>query len=139
MSTATYPLTAPATSGTLPEALYGHYENRLTQFMKSDWIFTQNEITLKDLAEKIGLRHHQLSQMLNQHMGTSFHEFLNRHRIERARKLLALATTDRQTIIGIAYDCGFNSKVTFNVAFKKHTGLTPKEYRQRIQAIAEGK
>lgn len=135
---ATYHLAHPVTSGPLPEELYGHYENRLTQLMKEDWVFMQSEITLKDLAEKIGLRHHQLSQVLNQHMGISFHDYLNRHRIERARKMLASTTTDRQTIIGIAYDCGFNSKVTFNVVFKKHTGLTPKEYRQRIQEIAAG-
>jgi len=131
---ATYHLTNPATSGPLPEELYELYENRLYQVMKGEWLFTQNEITLKDLAAKVGLRHHQLSQVLNQHMGISFHDFLNRFRIERARKLLA--QDDNETIIGIAYDCGFNSKVTFNQAFKKHTGITPKEYRQRIQAIA---
>jgi AraC-like DNA-binding protein len=131
---ATYHLSHPATSGPLPEELYGLYENRLYEVMKGEWLFTENEITLKDLAGKVGLRHHQLSQVLNQHMGISFHDFLNRYRIERARKLLA--EDDNETIIGIAYECGFNSKVTFNQAFKKHTGITPKEYRQRIQAIA---
>jgi len=131
---ATYHLKTPATSGPLPEELYSFYENRLYQVMREDWLFTQNDVSLKDLAAKVGLRNHQLSQVLNHHLGTSFHDFVNRYRIERARKMLA--QPEQQTIIGIAYDCGFNSKVTFNIAFKKHTGITPKEYRQRIQAIA---
>lgn len=79
---AAYHLALPATSGPLPEELYDHYENRLNQLMIGDWFFTQKEITLKGLAEKIGLQHHQLAQVLKHHMGISFHDLLNHHRRE---------------------------------------------------------
>jgi len=62
----------------------------------------------------------------------NFNDFINNYRIEAVKTMFLNEEHKKSTLLGIAYDCGFNSKATFNRAFKKHTSCTPKEYLNTI-------
>lgn len=84
-------------------------------------------LSMPKLANTIGATPNQLSHVLNQHLGKSFFDFVNEVRTREASRLL-IEEPDR-TILDIATSVGFNSKSTFNLAFKKITGRTPSVYR----------
>jgi AraC-like DNA-binding protein len=66
--------------------------------------------------------------VINQGFQLNFNDFINQYRIEAVKDKLKAGEQKTQTLLGIAYDCGFNSKATFNRAFKKVTGLSPKQW-----------
>ena len=84
-------------------------------------------LTMPKLANAVGVTPNQLSYVLNQHLGKSFFDFVNEVRTYEASRLL-IEEADR-TILDIAISVGFNSKSTFNLAFKKIIGKTPSAYR----------
>ncbi|WP_083607723.1 AraC family transcriptional regulator [Thalassospira sp. TSL5-1] len=86
-------------------------------------------LTMPKMASAVGVKPNQLSFVLNRHIGKSFFDYVNEYRIHAATQRL-LDEPDR-TILDIAIEVGFNSKSTFNLAFKKITGLTPSAYRQQ--------
>ena len=77
---------------------------------------------------------HNISQVINEHFGVSFFYFVNKYRIEEALRILSSDASTNLNIIDVAYDVGFNNKVTFNKAFKIKTSMTPTNYIKSIQA-----
>jgi AraC-like DNA-binding protein len=61
----------------------------------------------------------------------NFFDFINRYRIEEAQRLLTDPPDKKITVLEVLYECGFNSKSSFNTLFKKHTGLTPSEFKKK--------
>nr|WP_298930131.1 helix-turn-helix domain-containing protein [uncultured Allomuricauda sp.] len=104
---------------------------RLNHFMKEDEPFKDANIKSSDLAKKLQISVHQLSQLLNDNMGKSFPLYINEHRIEKAQQLIASHTNI--TLETIGYECGFNSKSTFYTTFKKLTGTTPAKFKEKLQ------
>lgn len=100
---------------------------RLTRIVSDSDIMLDPLLTMPKLAAAVGATPNQLSFVLNQHLGKSFFDFVNEVRINSASRLL-IDEPDR-TILDIATEVGFNSKSTFNQAFKKITGQTPSVYR----------
>ncbi|MEE3046988.1 MAG: helix-turn-helix domain-containing protein [Pseudomonadota bacterium] len=100
---------------------------RLTGIVSNSDIMLDPLLTMPKLAAAVGATPNQLSFVLNQHLGKSFFDFVNEVRINTASRLL-IDEPDR-TILDIATEVGFNSKSTFNQAFKKITGQTPSVYR----------
>jgi AraC-like DNA-binding protein len=103
---------------------------KLKELVEKDKCFLDPDLGLPHLAERISLTPHELSYLLNQGMGISFFEFVNRYRIEEAKLLLQSNEFQHLNILGIAYETGFNSKTTFNTAFKKFTGMSPSEFKK---------
>ncbi len=103
--------------------------DRLKVRLEKDKLFLEADLSLHKLAKVIDTKPHYLSQVINQFHHRNFHEFVNMYRIEVAKTLL---TETQLKIEAIAYDSGFNSISTFNVAFKKETGLTPSEFKKSI-------
>lgn len=101
---------------------------RLLDTMKRDSLYLDPLLTLPRLALKTGTSANTVSAVLNQHLGVNFFDFVNSYRVDDAGRLL-IADPDR-TVLDIAMDVGFNSKSTFNAAFKKHTGTTPTLWRK---------
>ena len=77
---------------------------------------------------------YHISQVFNDCFNKNFYDFINLYRIEESKKLLRNPKNNEKTILEILYEAGFNSKSTFNALFKKHTGVTPTEYRKFIPA-----
>jgi AraC-like DNA-binding protein len=100
---------------------------RLNELMKEELLYRDMELNLSALAELLSLTPHQLSQFLNEKLNIDFRNFINTYRIEDAKGLL-LQEQDK-SILTICFEVGFNSKSTFNTVFKKHTGMTPREFR----------
>ena len=85
-------------------------------------------LSLRSLADQIDIHPNQLSWLLNESLGKNFNEFINHFRIQTFKTLSQDPKNSNLTIMGLAYDSGFNSKTVFNTYFKKETGLTPKQY-----------
>lgn len=100
----------------------------LNDLMTQQELFKNPTLKLPDVAEKLNILPHRLSQLLNDNLGKNFPSFINEFRIEAAKKMLL--SNDEFTLEGIGYECGFNSKSTFYTTFKKHTGLTPAKFKQ---------
>jgi len=86
-------------------------------------------LRLRDLAEELALPEHHLSQLLNAQLGVTFHDYINGQRVSHAQQLL-VEEPAATTMLAIAYASGFNSKNSFNRAFRKFTGLSPSVYRK---------
>lgn len=104
---------------------------RLQLYMKVEKPYLEAELTLDQLAEQIGVRPKILSQVINELLKQNFFDFINRYRIEEAKRLLTNPEDKKITILEVLYEVGFNSKSSFNTLFKKHTGLTPSEFKQK--------
>lgn len=104
----------------------------LKRAMTEDGLFRNPALTLADLAAHVGLSAAVVSASLNAGLGQSFNEFVNGYRIAEVKRRLGTPDVERLTILGIAYESGFNSKTTFNRVFKETTGVSPKEYQKRL-------
>ena len=102
--------------------------DRLLELMEDEKIYTDEELSLKDLAGELGISPHQLSQLLNEKIGMNFNAFINDFRVKDAKQLL-LEEPDR-SILSIGIAVGFNSTTTFNTAFAKIVGVSPGQYRK---------
>ena len=107
--------------------------DELQEHMKTKKPYLEPELTLEQLAVRLSLRPKILSQVINESLGQNFFDFVNRYRIEDAKKLLANPPDKKMTVLEVLYEVGFNSKSSFNTLFKKNTGLTPSEYKRKHQ------
>lgn len=113
------------------DARFPAVEARLSQLMAGgDALYLEPALTIGQVAKRSGYPEYLVSALLNRRFGCTFWDYINRLRIEAARAHLADGG-DKRTILGIAYDCGFTSKSTFNAAFKRQVGETPSRYRKR--------
>ena len=102
----------------------------LKTYMDDEEPFLDPSLTVKKLSHKINIPHRELSILINQELNQHFFDFINSYRIEKAMKILKDTDKSKLTVLEILYEVGFNSKSSFNTAFKKHTGLTPTAYRK---------
>ncbi|WP_121329233.1 AraC family transcriptional regulator [Flavobacterium sp. 81] len=105
---------------------------RLLQLMETEKPFLEFGLSLVKLAGSMKISTHILSYVINNGFGENFYQFINRYRIEEAKKLMIDSETDRLSLLGIGFSVGFNSKTVFNTTFKKVTGQTPSEYKKQI-------
>lgn len=96
--------------------------------VEQEELFLDADLTLNQLAAKLGISSYKISQALNQSLKLSFYDLINGYRINRAKELLLDPRMKNLTFLAIAYEAGFNSKSTFNNVFKKQTGQTPTEF-----------
>ncbi len=110
------------------------YLAKLKILMNEEKIFRSNTLSLAEIAEKLKVQNHVVSQIINSEFGKNFYDFVNFYRVEECKKMLADCTGNSKTILEIAFECGFNSKSVFNNAFKKITGQTPSDFKKDICA-----
>jgi len=108
-------------------------KQELDRFMLTEKPYLDNDLNLRELADRLGVFPHYLTQLLNEHYGQNFFDFVNSHRASAVKKALTERASDRESILSIAFSCGFNSKATFNTAFKKHIGKTPRQFRSQVR------
>jgi AraC-like DNA-binding protein len=101
--------------------------------MKAHRFYLDAELSLNSLAKELGISIHELSKIINTGLRKNFNDFVNEFRIQEVVRKMKDPAYDRITLLGIAYDCGFNSKTTFNRAFKEITGKSPAEYKAELK------
>ncbi|WP_298793813.1 helix-turn-helix domain-containing protein [uncultured Allomuricauda sp.] len=122
------PLTKYNRSG-LSDILSREYKVKIWDEVKNKELFLNGDLSLSDLSDALGMARHHTSQVINEHFGKGFHDFINEFRVEEAKKLLL--GNDDLKIIEIAFMVGFNNKMSFHRAFKKITNMTPTKYIQQ--------
>lgn len=106
------------------------YFQNLLEVFQGERVFTNPELTLQDLADRLGISAGYLSQIIKEHESKNFFEFVNRYRVEEVKHKLISDDYQHYNIMGIALESGFKSKSTFNTVFKKFTGQTPSAYKR---------
>ncbi|MCB0734498.1 MAG: helix-turn-helix domain-containing protein [Bacteroidetes bacterium] len=118
-----------------PDEVWTHEVlHQLEAHMPSEKPFLNPSLSLRFLADQLSVHPNQLSWLLNEKVGKNFNEFVNDYRIEHFKKLVADDSNRHISLVGLAFESGFNSKTVFNTTFKKKTGLTPKAYQKSVSA-----
>ena len=105
------------------------YKDQIHRVINEKQLYLIKGLKLQDLAEKLDLNNHQLSQLINQHLNTTFFDLINTYRINEAKK--RIHDNPEYTLLQIAYDSGFNNKTSFVNAFKRFEGTTPSQYLKK--------
>ena len=108
------------------------WKQQIELLIQSEKLYQDPELSLTQVAKKLQTNTAIISKAINQGFQMNFNDFINNYRIEAVKELFAKGEHKKSTLLGIAYDCGFNSKATFNRAFKKNTNYSPKEYLNTI-------
>ncbi|CAM3466011.1 HTH araC/xylS-type domain-containing protein [Flavobacterium longum] len=104
------------------------WKAKIEKLLAEEKLYENPDLTLSDLAQRLQTNASVISKAINQGFEMNFNDLINHYRVEAVKRMLAQGAQKKSTLLGIAYDCGFNSKATFNRAFKKNTGVSPKEY-----------
>ena len=115
----------------LTESYSLELKEALLQLFEKDKIYLHNKVSLDQVSELLGTTRHNTSQVINEHFGLNFFEFINKYRIADAAVILE--KEQNRNIIDVAYEVGFNNKVTFNKSFKKFLLQTPSQYLNSLR------
>ncbi|MEM9362959.1 MAG: AraC family transcriptional regulator [Bacteroidota bacterium] len=107
-------------------------KSELLRLMNEEKLFTNNNLTVNEVANIMNIPRQHLSEILNVHLKTGFQDFLNQYRVEEFVECLKNERYQNYTIMGIAQEVGFSSKSAFNTAFKKLKGMTPSQYKKQL-------
>ena len=116
----------------LSDAEMARLRSRLLAVMSDERPYLDPSLTLTDLTRAVGVNSTVLSHLINKGFEKNFNDFINEYRINEVKS--RLRATDDETMLAIALESGFNSKATFNRAFKKFTGRTPREFQEDLTA-----
>lgn len=105
---------------------------KLKKYMVEKRPYLNSSLTIQDVSNDIEIPVRDLSLLINHQLGQHFYDFVNAYRIESAMGILKDTSKSKVTVLEILYEVGFNSKSSFNTAFKKHTGNTPTAYRKGV-------
>lgn len=112
----------------LDEDTAAQYTQRLLQFMEEEEPFLNPALSLRSLAERVEVHPNKLSWLLNESLGKNYNTFINQYRVAHFKKLALDPANAHISLLGLAYESGFNSKTVFNTYFKKETGMTPRAF-----------
>lgn len=101
---------------------------QLQDLMTREKPYLNPGLTIAELSDMMAIPKHQLSQVINAELGSNFFELINQYRLNEFKKQAVNPANSHLSILGIALECGFNSKATFNQVFKKSEGMTPSAY-----------
>jgi AraC-like DNA-binding protein len=105
---------------------------KIIYYLKSKKPYINAEYSLQMMVDDLNIPRHKLSQVINSSQKKNFFKFINEFRVEEVKEKLANPAFKSYTMLGIALECGFNSKTSFNRIFKEETGLTPTEYKKSL-------
>ena len=105
----------------------------VTDKFEVDKVFLNEQLSLQSFSVEVGLPASTLSRIVNQQFGSSFTNIVAQYRLQEAKKIIRDTEEENIKLIDIAYDCGFNNKVSFYRTFKKWEGISPSDYVQKIK------
>ncbi len=121
----------------MDEATAAALEARLVEAMTTAHLYRNGDLTLQDLAEALTASPHNISEVINTRLGQNFYDFVNSYRVRAVQTRLADPASHTLTLLGLAMEEGFRSKSSFNAVFKKHTGLTPSQWKTGARSASE--
>ena len=113
--------------------LSNELKEKLIELLTHDKVYKNNNLNLEMLSEMLGTTRHNTSQVINEHFNMSFYDLVNHFRIIEAVDIFDEDQKRNLNIIEVAYEVGYNNKVTFNKAFKKHMNQTPSNYLRSLR------
>jgi len=108
---------------------------QLSGCMQKDKLYLNPTLSLADLSETMNIPAHHITQTLNEYAKVNFYDFVNGFRVEAFKCKIKSGDALNFSLLGIALDCGFNSKSSFNRIFKNFTGQSPSEYKNSNSSI----
>ena len=111
--------------------LLAEWKPKITELLQHGKVYQNPELSLTQLAKQLQTNPSVVSRVINQGFQLNFNDFINQYRIEAVMQKFKEGSQKTQTLLGIAFDCGFNSKATFNRAFKKLTDVSPMEWLKK--------
>lgn len=103
----------------------------IEQAMLNHRLYLNPELTLADVAKHLNLPPRVVSAAINAASGKAFNTYVNRHRVDEIKQRLQTADLGKFTLLGIAFESGFNSKTSFNRTFKEFTGCSPSDFLKK--------
>lgn len=119
----------------LPDDDLIKFKLKISELMNDQKPYLDSELNLIKLAELIKISPHQLSYIINAGFNENFFQYINKYRVQKAKELLLNEAMNKLSILGIAFESGFNSKTSFNTTFKKITGQTPSEFKKTSSSL----
>jgi len=110
--------------------------SRIDQLMHDQRLYLEPELSIDQVAAALKIPKHHLTQALNTVLEKNFYTYINELRVKAFIERLKDPSSGNYTLLALAFDCGFNSKSTFNAVFKKTTGMTPSEFSQQAAGIS---
>ncbi len=114
----------------LSDDIKSNIASSLVNFVEENKSYLQKDLTIHDISKELKINSNYISYVLNNDLNTNFVSFINRYRIEESKKILLNKEYNNYTIEAISEMVGFNSKSSFNVAFKLYAGLTPSQFKK---------
>ncbi|HYD91312.1 MAG TPA: helix-turn-helix domain-containing protein [Flavobacterium sp.] len=112
-------------------------KKKLSYALAEKKVYLDDSLTLADLADELGITTKKLSELINQHLDTNFYNLINDYRVNEVIARLSGPDAEKFTLLGIAFDCGFQSKASFNRIFKQKTGQSPSAYKKQLISDVE--
>jgi AraC-like DNA-binding protein len=107
-------------------------KNKLEFILKTERPYLDEDLTLGKLANQLSTTDKKLSTMLNQYLNTTFYDLINKYRVEAVKEKMILNNYKDYSLFGIACECGFKSRTSFNRIFKKETKHSPSEFKKSV-------
>jgi len=124
----------------LKESQIAKHQTDIVNYLTREQPWLAPSFSIRDLALALDIPHHHVSQVLSEGMNMSFYDLICHYRLEEVKRKLLSEDAQKFSILGIAKDCGFGSKSSFNRCFKKVTGTTPSLWlkEEKAHKISEG-
>ncbi len=119
-------------AGMDPYILEKHKKD-LYHILETETPYLNEALTLSDLAGMLDISDKKLSELLNQHLQTSFYDLINQYRVESVKEKMADPNYSHYTLLALGLDSGFNSKTSFNRIFKNREGCSPSQYKLQLR------
>lgn len=121
----------------LSNQLAEQLHQKLKHAMAKEELYKNSDLSLADLARQLETHPNYLSQIINDKEGKNFYDYINDFRVNEFKRLISIPQNQQFTLMAIAYDCGFNSKSSFNRYFKKITNQTPSQYVKSLKPVSQ--
>lgn len=116
----------------LKESQINEISETVSNYLKEKKPYLNSEYSLQMMVDDLGISRQNLSQVINAGQKKNFYKLINEFRVKEVKEMLLNPKYEHYTVLGIAYECGFNSKTSFNRIFKEETGLTPTAFTKKI-------